>query len=89
VYIPPQADTTTALEELHWTLCKLETTYLDAAFIVGRDFNKENLRKTLPMFYQHNDCSTHAAKTLNHCYSNFQDAYKALPRPLFGKSDHD
>jgi hypothetical protein len=34
VKIPPQADTTTALKELHWTLCKLETTYPEAAFIV-------------------------------------------------------
>ena len=27
VHVPPQADTMTALKELHWTLCKLETTY--------------------------------------------------------------
>ena len=25
---------------------------------------------------------------LDRCYSNFRDAYKALPRPPFGKSDH-
>ena len=24
-----------------------------------------------------------------HCYSNFRDTFKALPRPPFGKSDHD
>ena len=50
VYIPPQADTTTALKELHWTLCKLDTTHPEAAFIVSEDFNKENTRKTLPKF---------------------------------------
>jgi hypothetical protein len=38
MYIPPQADTTMALKELHWTLCKLETTYPEAAFIVAGDF---------------------------------------------------
>ncbi|XP_064846560.1 MAM domain-containing glycosylphosphatidylinositol anchor protein 2-like [Oncorhynchus masou masou] len=27
--------------------------------------------------------------TLDHCYSNFHDAYKALPSPPFDKSDHD
>ena len=27
--------------------------------------------------------------TLDHCYSNYHDAYKALPRPLFSNSDHD
>jgi hypothetical protein len=47
VCILPQADTTTALKELQWTLCKLETTCPEAAFIVAGDFNKANLRKTL------------------------------------------
>jgi hypothetical protein len=79
----------TAIKELHWTLCKLETTYPEAAVNVAGDFNKENLRIRLPKFYQHIDCSTPAAKTLDHCYSNFRDAYTALPRPPFGKSDHD
>ena len=65
MYIPPQADTMTALKERHWTLYKLETTYPEAAFIVDGDFNKANLRKMLPKFYQHTDCSTHAGKTLD------------------------
>ena len=30
-----------------------------------------------------------AEKILDHCYANYRDAYKALPRPPFGKSDHD
>jgi hypothetical protein len=81
VYIPPQADTTTALKELHWTLCKLETTYPEAAFIVAGDFNKANLRQRLLKFYQHIVCCTHAAKTLDHCYTTFQNAYKALACP--------
>jgi hypothetical protein len=89
VYIPPQADTKTAIRELHWTLCQLETIYPEAAFIVAGDFNKANLRTRLPKFYQHIDCSTCAGKTLDHCYSNFHDAYKALPCPSFGKSDHN
>jgi hypothetical protein len=59
VYFPFQADTTTALKELHWTSCKLETIYPEVAFIVAGDFNKENLRKMLTKFYQHIDCSTH------------------------------
>uniref|UniRef100_A0A8K9Y355 Endonuclease/exonuclease/phosphatase domain-containing protein n=1 Tax=Oncorhynchus mykiss TaxID=8022 RepID=A0A8K9Y355_ONCMY len=84
---PPQADTTTALKELHWTLCKLKTIYPEAAFIVAGDFNKSHLRTRLPKFYPHIDCSTGNGKTLDHCYSNFCDAYKALPPP--DKSDHD
>jgi hypothetical protein len=60
-----------------------------SSFIVAGDFNKANLRKTLPKFYQHIDCSTRAGKTRDHCYSKFRYAYKALPRPSFGKSDQD
>jgi hypothetical protein len=47
VYIPPQANTTTALKELGWTLSKLETTDPEAAFLVTGDLNKANLRKKL------------------------------------------
>jgi hypothetical protein len=87
--MPPQADTMTALKELHWTLCKLETIYTEAAYIVAGDFNKANLRKRLPKFFQHIDCSSRTGKTLDHCYANLRDAYKALPCPPFGKCDHD
>ncbi len=31
---------------------------------------------------------TQIIKRSNHCYSPFRDAYKSLPRPPFGKSDH-
>ena len=31
----------------------------------------------------------HIIKLLDHCYSNFRDAYKALPRPPFSTSDHN
>ena len=75
VYIPPQADTSMALNKLYLTLCKLETIYPEAAFIVAGDFNKANLKTRLPKFYQHIDCATRGGK--------------ALPRPPFGKADHD
>jgi hypothetical protein len=58
---PPQAGTSTALKELRWTLCKLETTYPDAAFILAGDFNKANLKTMLPKFYQHIECATKLA----------------------------
>jgi hypothetical protein len=89
VYIPSQADTKTAIKERNWTLCKLETIYPEAAFIVAEDFNKANLRTRLPKFDQHFNCCTRASNTLDHYYSNFHNAYNALPRPPFGKSDHD
>ena len=70
-------------------MCKLETIYPESAFIVAGDFNKANLRTRLPKFYQHIDCSTRTSATLDHCYSNFCKAFKALTRPPFSKSDHD
>ena len=85
VYIPPQADTTTVLKELHWTLCKLETIYPEAAFIVAGDLNKAWEQGYLNS-NQHINCSTRRGNTLDHCYSNFHDA---VPRTPFGKSDHD
>ena len=48
VYIPPQANTKTALKELHWTLCKLETIYPEAVFIAAKNFIKVNLTLTIP-----------------------------------------
>jgi hypothetical protein len=61
---PPQANTTTALKELYWTLYKLETTYPLPAFIVAGNFNIAKLRKSLPKFYHHIDYTTRAAKAL-------------------------
>ena len=46
MYIPPQADTTMVLKELHWTLSKLGTTYPEVAVIVAGDLNKVNMRKS-------------------------------------------
>ena len=57
MYKPPQADPTTALKELHWTLCKLETIYPEAAFIVAVDLKKANFITSLPKFYQYIYCS--------------------------------
>ena len=57
VYIRPQADTSMDLNELDLTLYKLETTYLEAAFIEAGDFNKANLKTRLPKFYH---CTTRA-----------------------------
>jgi hypothetical protein len=71
MYVPPQADTTTALKEIHWTLCKPETTYPEAAFIAAGDFNKENLR-----------LQTHCLQYS--CYKTSQPLLHSLPRWLQG-----
>jgi hypothetical protein len=59
------------------------------ALLVARDFDAGKLKSVLPNLYQHVKRSTRGKRTLDHLYSTHRDAYKALPRPPFGKSDHD
>ncbi len=85
---PPQADIDAALKELYGHFCKQETVHPDAVFIITGDFNKADLRRIAPKFLQHISCNTRGEWTLDHCYSPFRNAYKSLPHPPLGKSDH-
>ncbi|KAL0161541.1 hypothetical protein M9458_045266 [Cirrhinus mrigala] len=88
VYIPPQADTDRAHTELYNAISSQETTHPEAALITSGDFNNANLRKVLPKLYQHIQFNTRGEWLLDHCYTSFRNAYKALPRAPFGQSDH-
>lgn len=88
VYIPPQADIGLALPELHDALGNNINKHPDTAIIIAGDFNKANLRHVMPNFYQHVSCPTRGLNTLDHCYTQFKDAYKARSLPAFVKSDH-
>ncbi len=88
VYIPPQADSSLALSKLHDELSGYISIHPDAACIVAGDFNKANLKKVIPNFHQHISCPTRGLNTLDHCYTQFKNAYKAHSLPAFGKSDH-
>ncbi len=85
---PPQANTDQALRELYRNISEQETTHPDAAFIITGDFNKANFRTIAPKYFQHVTINTRGDRILDHCYTSFRDAYKSLPRPPFGKSDH-
>ncbi len=87
VYIPPQADTGLALSKLHDEISGYINKHPDAASIIAGDFNKANLRKVMPNFHQHVSCPTRGPNTLDHCYTQFKNAYKARSLPAFGKSD--
>ncbi len=88
VYIPPQADSSLALSKLHDELSGYINIHPDAACIITGDFNKANLKKVIPNFHQHISCPTRGLNTLDHCYTQFKNAYKAHSLPAFGKSDH-
>lgn len=57
-------------------------------FILG-DFNSCDLSELLPALRQYIDCPTRLNRTLDCCYGNINDAYKAMCRPPLGKSDHN
>ncbi len=88
VYIPPQANTDQALKELYKNISEQETAHPDTAFVVTGDFNKASFRTIAPKYFQHITINTRGDRVLDHCYTPFRDAYKSLPRPPFGKSDH-
>ncbi len=88
VYIPPQADTSLALSKLHDVPSGYINKHPDAASIIAGVFNKANLRQVMPNFHQHISCPTRGLNTLDHCYTQFKNAYKAHSLPAFGKSDH-
>ncbi len=66
VYIPPQVDSSLALPNLHDVLSGYINKHPDAAFIIAGDFNKANLKKVMPNFYQHISCPTRGLNTLDH-----------------------
>ena len=88
VYIPPQSEvgTQTALNS---TISKEGNTHPEATLLVAGDFNAGKLKSVLPNFNQHVKCVTRRITILDHLYSTHRDAYKALPHPPFGKSDHN
>jgi hypothetical protein len=91
IYLPPQSEagTKTALKQHYKAISKEENANPEVALPLAGDFNADKLKSVLPNFYQHVTCATRRKKILDHLYSTHRDAYKALTRPSFGKSDHN
>ncbi len=88
VYISPQADTGLALSKLHDVLSGYINKHPDTAFIIAGNFNKANLRQVMLNLHQNVSCPTRGPNTLDHCYTQFKNAYFARSLPAFDKSDH-
>ena len=82
------ANATSAINQLTTRVLAAETTYPDSVIIILGDFIHTNLKKVLPRYKQHVNCSTRNNKTLDHCYTMFKDAYRAATRAPLGESDH-
>ncbi len=88
VYIPPCANAKDALRELYSAISEQQTNNPDGFFIIAGDFNHANLKTVLPKFYQHVNFATSGNNTLDFVYTTEKNAYKAVPRPHLGYSDH-
>lgn len=66
VYIHPGADTNEALHDLSNIISQVENSEPDTVSIVLGDFNKANLRQSLPNYKQVVTCPTRKDKTLDH-----------------------
>jgi hypothetical protein len=89
-YLPPQTKAAkTALSQLYKEISKQESAHPEAALLVAGEFNAGKLTSVLPHFYQHVKCATRGKYILDPLYSTHRDVCKALPRPPFGKSDHN
>lgn len=71
---------------LYSAISSQKTMHPEMAFITTGDFNKGNLKKVLPKLHQHIYFITRGERLLDHCYTSFLDAYKALLRTPFGQS---
>lgn len=60
----------------------------EGAFILSGDFNQACLKTVLPNFVQYVQCSTRGKNTLDYVCSNLKQAYRAVPLPHLGMSDH-
>lgn len=88
VYMPVSVNANNALAEQHNIISCTQNRHPEGFFIIGWDFNQTNLRKIMPKFHHNIALPTRGENTLDHVYTNTRSAYKAVPHPRLGHSDH-
>ena len=88
VYIPPQANARTAINNLAASITATENANQDNIVLALGDFSHANLRKALPKYKQQVKCPTRDNRTLNQSHCTIPNAYDAVPRAPLGRSDH-
>ncbi len=89
VYVPPSANVKAAAEQVAHKTQAMLGKYPDAPVLILGDFNSCQLDYVLPAFKQYVDVQTRFNKTIDLCYSNIQEAYKARALPPLGLADHN
>ncbi len=87
-YIPPCANAKDTLCELYSAISEQQTSNPAGFFIIAGDFNHANLKTVLPKFYQHVNVATSGNNKIDFVYTTEKNAYKAVPCPHLGHSDH-
>ena len=88
VYVPPDGNDGIAAQAISDVVNQQLTASPDSVVIVTGDFNTCVIDSHIPHFTQYVDCPTRKDKTLDKCYVNVKNAYKARQMPALGKSDH-
>ncbi len=91
VYIPPSSNNinrSEALHDLYQHISEQQTAHPDAFLILAGDFNHADLKNVFPKIHQHVAFPTRGKNTLDFVYTTQRGAYKALPLPHLGASDH-
>ncbi len=86
VYIPPQADTSLALSNLHDVLSGYINKHPDAAFIIAGTLRKPTSRRSCRTFIS--IYPVQPEDRIHSIIATLKNAYKAHSLPAFGKSDH-
>lgn len=88
VYLPPDANVSVPLLLLHDVITGQMQDYPEGTFLVAGDFNKACLKTLLLRFVQYEQGPTRGENILDRVYSNLKQAYRTVPLPHPGTSDH-
>ena len=88
VYIPPSAITMDALSTLYQSVSSMQNSNPDSVYIITGDFNQAKLKTVLPHYHKHVNFATRGENILDQVYANIKQAFRAVPHPHLGNSDH-
>ncbi|KAK7933493.1 hypothetical protein WMY93_004389 [Mugilogobius chulae] len=81
VYVPPSGNDARAADVIVDCAQRVQASSPDSPLFIMGDFNSCRLSKSLPTFQQYVKCATRGSKTLDLCYGNVRNAYKACKKP--------